>query len=212
MDRKCARALPRIASWKRQREVHQDVSSQPRMPGAPNITEAPDCRCRPILLFDRRHPSVPTRARDGRLHRVGAAISLSNKQTIKRRPRKTFKKRTDAYPAKAPGRIITASSFEFHPRAAHRAVVNGPKLVPKLRFPEPHPKAPLSRKTRPPRSAASFFFRPAFASLDPARRLRSRARYRQKPRQILFSDRQLNRLLPCRHYHRLSSRDLKRSA
>ena len=33
---------------------------------------------------------------DGRLDRVGAAISLSNKQTIKRRPRKTTKKRTDA--------------------------------------------------------------------------------------------------------------------
>jgi hypothetical protein len=32
------------------------------------------------------------REHDGRLHRVGAAISLSNKQTIKKRPRKTIKK------------------------------------------------------------------------------------------------------------------------
>jgi hypothetical protein len=37
------------------------------------------------------------REHDGRLHRVGAAISLSNKQTIKKRPRKTIKKGTDAY-------------------------------------------------------------------------------------------------------------------
>ena len=85
-------------------------------------TSSPDCGCGAILLFDRRHPSVPTCARDmparaaavkdgpssatapaarsvldgrehdGRLDRVGAAISLSNKQTIKRRPRKTIKK------------------------------------------------------------------------------------------------------------------------
>jgi len=40
------------------------------------------------------------REHDGRLHRVGAAISRSNKQTIKRRPRKTIKKRTDAYTEK----------------------------------------------------------------------------------------------------------------
>src|SRR5271166_5843513 len=36
------------------------------------------------------------REHDGRLDRVGAAISLCNKQTIKRRPRKTIKKRTHA--------------------------------------------------------------------------------------------------------------------
>src|SRR5215470_17838967 len=35
--------------------------------------------------------------------------------------------------------------------------------------------------------------------LDPARRLRSRTRYRNQPRQILISNRQLNRLPPCRH-------------
>ena len=46
-------------------------------------------------------------------------------------------------------------------------------------------------------------------SLDPARRLRSRACYRNKPRQILFSDRQLNRSSPCRHDLRISSRQSK---
>ncbi len=35
--------------------------------------------------------------------------------------------------------------------------------------------------------------------LDPARRLRSRLRYRKQPRQILSSNRQLNRLPPCCH-------------
>ena len=34
------------------------------MPGAPKIAEALDCRSSPILLFDRRHPSVPTCVRD----------------------------------------------------------------------------------------------------------------------------------------------------
>jgi hypothetical protein len=34
------------------------------MPGALKIAEAPDCRSSPILLFDRRHPSVPTCARN----------------------------------------------------------------------------------------------------------------------------------------------------
>ena len=37
------------------------------------------------------------REHDGRLPRVGAAISPSNKQTIKKRPRTTIKKRNDAY-------------------------------------------------------------------------------------------------------------------
>ena len=37
------------------------------------------------------------REHDGMLDRVGAAISLCNKQTIKRRPRKTVKKRTHAH-------------------------------------------------------------------------------------------------------------------
>ena len=37
------------------------------------------------------------REHDGMLDRVGAAISLCNKQTIKRRPRKTIKKRTHAH-------------------------------------------------------------------------------------------------------------------
>jgi hypothetical protein len=37
------------------------------------------------------------REHGGKLHRVGAAISRSNKQTIKRRPRKTIKRRTEAY-------------------------------------------------------------------------------------------------------------------
>src|SRR5271157_2155649 len=46
-------------------------------------------------------------------------------------------------------------------------------------------------------------------SLDPARRLRSRACYRNKPRQILLSDRQLNRSSPCRHDLRISPRESK---
>jgi hypothetical protein len=39
------------------------MSPQRRVPGAPNITASPDCGCGAILLFDRRHPSVPTCAR-----------------------------------------------------------------------------------------------------------------------------------------------------
>jgi hypothetical protein len=35
--------------------------------------------------------------------------------------------------------------------------------------------------------------------LDPARRLRSRPRYRNQPRHIFISDRQFNRLPPCCH-------------
>jgi hypothetical protein len=46
-------------------------------------------------------------------------------------------------------------------------------------------------------------------SLDPARRLSSRACYRNESRQILFSDRQLNRSSPCRHDLRISSRESK---
>src|SRR5208282_645990 len=42
------------------------------------------------------------REHDGRLDRVGAAISLYNKQTIKRRPRKTIKKRTHAHTSNFP--------------------------------------------------------------------------------------------------------------
>ena len=47
-------------------------------------------------------------------------------------------------------------------------------------------------------------------SLDPARRLGSRACYRNKPRQILFSDRQLNRSSPCRHDLPFSSHESKK--
>jgi hypothetical protein len=46
-------------------------------------------------------------------------------------------------------------------------------------------------------------------SLDPAGRLRSRACYRNKPRQIPFSDSQLNRSPSCRHDLRISSRESK---
>ncbi len=41
--------------------------------------------------------------------------------------------------------------------------------------------------------------------LDPARRLRSRARYRNQLRQVLSSDRQLNRSPPCRRASELTS-------
>jgi hypothetical protein len=46
-----------------------------------------------------RLPPIPIdgREHDGMLDRVGAAISLCNKQTIERRPRKTIKKRTHAH-------------------------------------------------------------------------------------------------------------------
>ncbi len=80
---------------------------------------------------------------------------------------------------------------------------------PSFGSPEPHPRLLCpGRRGRPPRRRLSFSGQPS-RSLDPARRLRSRACYRQKPRQILFSDRQLNRSSPCRHDHRLSSRDSK---
>src|SRR5271157_1592763 len=46
-------------------------------------------------------------------------------------------------------------------------------------------------------------------SLDPARRLRSQAGYRNQPRQILSSDRQLNRSPPCRHDLRTPLRESK---
>jgi hypothetical protein len=45
--------------------------------------------------------------------------------------------------------------------------------------------------------------------LDPARRLRSRAGYRNQPRQILSSDRHLNRSPPRRHDLRTPLRESK---
>ena len=68
-----------------------------------------------------------------------------------------------------------------------------------------HPQSLTHRKERevPPVSQQHS------RSLDPARRLRSRACYRNEPRQILFSDRQLNRSSPCRHDLRISSRESK---
>ena len=62
------------------------------------------------------------REHDGRLPRVGAAISPSNKQTIKKRPRTTIKKRNDAY-----GRTTPASLARAVIAAAGRA--GGPPAV-----------------------------------------------------------------------------------
>ncbi len=58
-----------------------------------------------------------------------------------------------------------------------------------------HPQSATHREERWVFSAGQQNPRP----LDPARRLRSRLRYRNQPRQILSSNRQLNRLPPCCH-------------
>ena len=68
-----------------------------------------------------------------------------------------------------------------------------------------HPQSLTHRKERGVLPVSQQHPRP----LDPACRLRSRACYRHKPRQIVFSDRQLNRSSPCRHDLRLWSRESK---
>ena len=71
-----------------------------------------------------------------------------------------------------------------------------------------HPQSSTHRKERRVFPVSQQHSR----SLDPARRLRSRACYRNKPRQILFSNRQLNRSSPRRHDLRISSRESKKAA
>src|SRR5271165_3274238 len=68
-----------------------------------------------------------------------------------------------------------------------------------------HPQSATHRKERGVFPVGQQHSRP----LDPARRLRSRVRYRQKPRQILSSDRQLVRSPPRRHDLRTSLRESK---
>src|SRR5271166_2611273 len=68
-----------------------------------------------------------------------------------------------------------------------------------------HPHSATHRKERGVFPVSQQRPRP----LDPACRLRSRACYRNKPRQIVFSDRQLNPSSPCRHDLPLSSRESK---
>jgi len=68
-----------------------------------------------------------------------------------------------------------------------------------------HPQSATHRKERGVFPVGQQHPRP----LDPARRLRSRAGYRNQLRQILSSDRQLNRSPPRRHDLRTPLRESK---